>query len=251
MRMGFIDSLEDEDYWPEFGTVVIRDKGDQRFEGERDGDADIFLLSELAGPLFGTVARAGNGWLQLTATDSRQHVRIETHDTMPLVESGPWLDIMETPYRSFSGMVAFATMTSGPYWSNLGLSLGQGPGLYRARVYRADGEDGGNLWLVRFWPERQIELPRWLRREPGSDGETSATGYRAEGLGEDIFSMVSWTPHGQLSTTVTQLAVNILADTDAILAVLRDPESAYLRLQGIPDQNSLLEIAVFTDDDPR
>lgn len=247
--MALTGSLDDDEYWPEFGTVVIRDKAYGRFEDDPDEDSLSPLLTETAGPLFGTVARAGNGWLHLNSGGQPQQVRIEAHDDAPPVETGAWPDVMETPYRSVTGQVALAMTTSGPWSSSPGLAIGAGLGRYRARVSRAVGKDYSDRWLVQFWPQQQRNEPAWLRRAPGRDGQTSAAWHRAVSLGEDLFAMVSWSGHGKIGTTVPRLAAELLVEPAAIIAALGDPEGAYLRLRGdLSGLDSHIRLMGFTEE---
>lgn len=107
-----IARLSEDEYSPEFGSVVIRDGV---FGGAVDGGLrEPALLAESAGPSWGTVARAGAGWLQLNATDEYQRVLIEAHDGAPAPETEAWRDVLETPYLGGTGAVGFTTTTSGP-----------------------------------------------------------------------------------------------------------------------------------------
>ncbi|BCY11215.1 hypothetical protein [Actinoplanes sp. L3-i22] len=233
--MGVIASLYEDEYRPEFGHVVIRDAGDGA------GDVRAGLLARDAGGLAGTVARAGAGWLELHAGEDRQRVRIEAHDRAPEPESAGWLDVLETPYRSLTGLLGFTTTTGGP--ARTGIELGAGPGDYRVRVCRRPAGDEGGHWIVRVWPASPVIRPRWLVRAPDRAGETSASGPRAVRVDDDVFALVSWSPGGRLVTTIARLAGEALVEPGVIAAVLSDAAAANLRVQGdVTDAAAPLEL---------
>ena len=157
-RLGMV---EDDDYLPEFGTLMIRDGGQP---AERSAGAA--LLDEYATDAqpCGTVARAGNGWLEGAAGDGHHTVRLEYHDRAVDEDHHDWDDVVETPYLSATGAVGLTYVTGGPAGPDLALGR---PGCYRVRVTRRSGEDGDH-WLLRFWPDSEpLAPPRWFaRREP-------------------------------------------------------------------------------------
>jgi hypothetical protein len=157
-RLGMV---EDDDYLPEFGTLMIRDGGQP---AERSAGAA--LLDEYATDAqpCGTIARAGNGWLEGAAGDGHHTVRLEYHDRPADEDHHDWDDVVETPYRSATGAVGLTYVTGGPAGPDLALG---GPGGYRVRVTRRSGEDGDH-WLLRFWPDSEpLAPPRWFaRRDP-------------------------------------------------------------------------------------
>ncbi|MGW3963682.1 hypothetical protein ACWED2_27960 [Amycolatopsis sp. NPDC005003] len=158
--MTLLGILEDDEYLPEYGTLVVRDRhaadGLEPLENE--------LLGELATEaLSGTVATAGDGWVHGHAGDPFQSVRLEAHDAPPRLELDGWEDVVESPFHSRSGRVALGFLTGGEHDETL--ELGR-RGLFRVRVARraaADGEEG-DVWLVQFWPADGPGLPRWVRR---------------------------------------------------------------------------------------
>ncbi|WP_436519674.1 hypothetical protein [Actinoplanes sp. HUAS TT8] len=209
--MGVIADLEDDEYWPEFGSVVIRDAWPD--DPDSVGEPMFPLLSEDVELLFGTVGRAGEGWLQLASGERCQRVRLEAHSGIPPQESGDWLDVVETPYRSVSGRVGLTSTTGGP--AMFGMVIGE-PGFYRVRVCRRPAPDDGDVWVVRFWPSDPVEPPRWLVRDPGRS---------LDGLADDIYAVVSWASGGRLVTRLGELADRLLAGpamVEAALAELRN-----------------------------
>ncbi|WP_424186857.1 hypothetical protein ACOBQX_03215 [Actinokineospora sp. G85] len=164
--MGIRGMIEDDEYWPEYGTLVIRDGvGDDRLP-ELGG-----LLGELAtSALGGEVATAGDGWLHGAAGDAHQAVRIEAHDGEPAVELGEWEDVLLTPYRSRTGSVGLGTLTGGIRGN--GLALGRS-GLFEVRVARRAAEEG-KVWLVQFWPVESSAGHRWVKRTTAAEGARQA-----------------------------------------------------------------------------
>lgn len=169
--------LEDDEYLPEYGSVVIRDKYAE------DGLPALpnELLTELATEaLSGTVATAGDGWLHGTAGDPYQAVRLEAHDVEPHPQLEEWEDVLETPFRSRSGRIALGFLTGGEFGDVL--ELGE-RGFFRARVARRVAEEGqeGDVWLVQFWPSAPVP-PRWVKRtrpavHPADPGWRQVFGY--------------------------------------------------------------------------
>ncbi|MET7991658.1 hypothetical protein ABZU76_12180 [Amycolatopsis sp. NPDC005232] len=159
--MTILGFCEDDEYLPEYGTVVFRDV--YREDGLPSLSTE--LLGELAtNALSGTVATAGDGWLHGTAGDPYQAVRWEAHDEPPDVRLGDWEDIVETPFHSRSGVVSLGTLTGGTFGDELSLGA---KGLFRVRVCRkaADGGEEGDVWLIQSWPVPGTpEAPRWLKR---------------------------------------------------------------------------------------
>ncbi|MDQ7810300.1 hypothetical protein Q5425_41805 [Amycolatopsis sp. A133] len=158
--MTLLGSLEDDEYLPEYGTLVIRD----RYAADGLEPLENELLGELATEaLSGTVATAGDGWVHGHAGDPFQSVRLEAHDAPPPVGLDDWEDVVESPFRTRSGQVALGLLTGGE--GDGTLELGR-RGLFRVRVARraaAAGEEG-DVWLVQFWPSAGPGLPRWVRR---------------------------------------------------------------------------------------
>ncbi|MFI5590137.1 hypothetical protein ACIA5G_34180 [Amycolatopsis sp. NPDC051758] len=83
--MTLLGFLEDDEYQPEYGTLVVR--GRHAVDGLEPLENE--LLGELATEaLSGTVATAGDGWVHGHAGDPFQAVRLEAHDAPPSVVVG-------------------------------------------------------------------------------------------------------------------------------------------------------------------
>ena len=158
--MTLLGILEDDEYLPEYGTLVVRD----RYAADGLEPLENELLGELATEaLSGTVATAGDGWVHGHAGDPFQAVRLEAHDALPSVVFDDWEDVVESPFHSRSGRVALGLLTGGEHDGTL--ELGR-RGLFRVRVARraaAEGEEG-DVWLMQFWPSAGPGLPHWVRR---------------------------------------------------------------------------------------
>ncbi|WIX98319.1 hypothetical protein QRX60_30150 [Amycolatopsis mongoliensis] len=158
--MALLEAYEDDEYLPEYGTLVVRD----RYDPEGLEPLGNELLAEFAtDALSGTVATAGDGWVHGHAGDPFQAVRLEAHDAPPSFVLDEWEDVVETPFHSRSGRIALGYLTGGE--DDAGLELGR-RGLFRARVARRAAVDGeeGDVWLMQFWPSADPGLPRWVRR---------------------------------------------------------------------------------------
>ncbi|HEV2242565.1 MAG TPA: hypothetical protein VGR98_16095 [Streptosporangiaceae bacterium] len=141
-----LGSLADDEYWSEYGVMVVIDGPGTAYDsadyaGEDDLDPGLGLdgdLLEVFGmqlPPGGTVAHAGTGWLwgRVGWMDSYHVVRLEAHDAPPADDRGDWEEVLETPYWSCTGTVVLSTLTSGWDAEAGALELGS-PGLYRVRV---------------------------------------------------------------------------------------------------------------------
>lgn len=133
---------EDDDYWPEFGTLIVRDEG-----VHSQGDSKVQPC--------GTFVRTGHGWLEGAAGDEPQVVRIEVHDAQPVDDAAGWEDVVEIPYRSPSGTVGLGYVTGGFTGDVFSLPAA---GDYRVLVTRTRAR-----WLLRFW-QAEPSPPRWLKR---------------------------------------------------------------------------------------
>src|SRR5690242_5459930 len=118
--MAVLHTYEDDDYLPDHGLLVVRD----RDEPAADSPDLAF------GSACGSVALAGEGWLEAGAGDGPHTVRLESHDSAPSFEDG-WDDVLETPYRALAGGVGLTYITGGAGPDDLDLG---GPGLFRVRV---------------------------------------------------------------------------------------------------------------------
>ena len=188
-----LGSLADDEYWSEYGVMVVIDgpgtaydsadyAGEDDLDPELGFDAELLEVSGMQLRPRGTVAHAGTGWLwgRVGWMDSYHDVRLEAHDTPPADDGGDWEEVLETPYWSCSGTVVLSTLTGGWDAEDDALELGS-PGLYRVRVscardFSASGEDDyrprrktppGRLWPARVQaPGRRLEQPGrpWRRR---------------------------------------------------------------------------------------
>jgi hypothetical protein len=134
-------SLADDEYWSEYGVMVVLDDPGDDNDAEEVLDPGLGLDSGLLTVFAtdsqpgGTVAQAGAGWLwgRVGWMDSYHVVRLEAHDAPPADDRGDWEEVVETPYWSHSGTVVFSTLTGGYDAEADVLELGP-PGLYRVRV---------------------------------------------------------------------------------------------------------------------
>ncbi|MBC6468805.1 DUF6042 family protein [Actinomadura alba] len=156
--MALLRSFENDDYLPEFGTLMIRDAWDS--DAEEIPGLDAFEEGGSDAAPCGTIARAGSGWLEAAAGDGPHVVRLEAHDAAPPDDHDEWSEAVETSYFGV-GEVGLTYVTGGA--GKPELRLGD-PGPYRARVSRRRWDDGGDLWRFQFWPHRP-EPPRWLKRD--------------------------------------------------------------------------------------
>jgi hypothetical protein len=175
--MALVRGFEDHEYWPEYSTFLLRDTAP-------GGPARVVvgeLLAEYAVDTqpCGSVARAGDGWLDGQAPDAHHTVRLEAHDSEPEPDAAAWADVMETPLAS-GGTMALSMVTGGSHGDPF--RLGQ-PGLYRARFCRRPAEER-NSYLVQFWPvDAPPDPPRWIARsrpfvEKSGDGWAEVLGWK-------------------------------------------------------------------------
>jgi hypothetical protein len=93
--MPLLRVIEHHDYWPEFGTFVMRDVRRPDQVRSRVGA----LLAEYAvdSQPSGSFARAGDGWVEGVASDSHHRVRLEVYDAAPDDDDlSGWGDVVET-----------------------------------------------------------------------------------------------------------------------------------------------------------
>ncbi|WP_152551998.1 hypothetical protein [Actinokineospora spheciospongiae] len=127
--MGMLGMVEDDEYLPEYGTLVVRDG----VGGDRLPEAGGLLGELETSALSGELATAGDGWLHGSTGDPYQEVRLEAHDGAPAVELGEWEDVLVTPYRSRTGSVGLGSLTGGVCGDELDLGRN---GLFEVRVAR-------------------------------------------------------------------------------------------------------------------
>ncbi|MEU8658098.1 hypothetical protein [Actinoplanes philippinensis] len=157
----------------------------------------------------GTFAGSGAGWIYADAPGLDGHlVRLELHDEPPPAGQPQFDEALETPYRSSSGTISLASVTSGP-GDQVDLDLGDAE-WFRVRIAlrREDlGERPGfhpgfrSHWLVQFWPDTAVAAPVWLAR---SETVSSAL------LAQDLEAILRWTLQLPLQTSIPDLAERLL-----------------------------------------
>jgi hypothetical protein len=204
-------SFEDHEYWPEYGTFLIRDAPPVPSARPR--------VSELLGEYVvdtqpcGSVARAGLGWLDGVASDGYHDVRLEAHDSAPVLDHVGWPDMVETPMAT-GGTMGLTTVT--------GLSARDPfrvgpPGLYRVRFARRPADEA-SAYRLQFWPVgTPVEPPRWLARTPHPErGADAALAH----LKSDLIACVLWAQEGGTELTVHVLADRLLLTPDVVREVI-------------------------------
>jgi hypothetical protein len=221
--VGVLRSVEEDEYQPVYSLLVVRDVG-RRVQPRSVGE----LLEEHATNVksCGSIARAGDGWLEAAASSEYQAVRLEAHDSPPAADHGDWADVVETPYASM-GEVGLMLLT----WSPVANPLELGPsGLYRVRVARRPAREGeGDVWRLQFWPvAAPPEAPRWfVRSQPflGKPGSAAT----------DLVSLVLWAQEGDTAITAGWLADRLLATPDEVRqAIEYAAQGGLLDLTGEP-----------------
>ncbi len=170
-----IRSIETDEIRPDHGVLMV---GDVAPAGQASavlsdrsptGDDPVYPRRSSTG----TIARSGPGWLQTSAEDTYNRVRLEVHGGPPPDDHGAWQAVVDVPYRSQTGWVALAGIMTSPRKPQL--QLGE-PGMYVVRVSMREARshdqgqsqgpsNDGQVWLLRFWPQANVtELPRWLVR---------------------------------------------------------------------------------------
>ncbi|MEU4777721.1 hypothetical protein [Micromonospora sp. NPDC023633] len=223
--MALLRAFEDREYWPEYRTFLLR-------EADPWGPARVRvdeLLREYAVKTqpCGSIARAGDGWVDGRASDRYHEVRLESHDAPP-PEDDDWADVIETPFAT-GGTVGLAMVTGGSPRDSF--RLGE-PGLYRLRFCRRPADEGDS-YLLRFWPvSASPEPPRWIVRSSPllSEDDLAQPALRTRGGGpsahvryatSDLLSLLLWAREGAATVTVDWLADRLLSTPDAVRAILR------------------------------
>jgi hypothetical protein len=218
-----LGTFENNDYRPDFGTLMVCDAPSGYWE-----HVDTGLLEQYATDAqpCGTIARTGAGWLEASAGDLPCLVRLRAHDGPPDRDerTGPpdgnepveWVDMVELPFTSATGVVGLTTVTGS--WPEQHLQLGR-PGLYRIRVAHQDlgqptatdeaGEPIGpwSVWQLDFWPVAEVEPPRWLRRsEPAVPAGDQGWGYLLGYASADAMSSLEYVGGPDHGTSLEELA---------------------------------------------
>jgi hypothetical protein len=210
--VGLLRAVTDDEYQPEFATLVVRDAGRGAFPAGEE------LLDEHGGAQVdtGTVAGAGNGWLRAAVGDEYQRVALEAHDGRPVDDAAAWSDVLETPYGSATGVVELSWLTYRPNAPTVELGP---PGRYRVRVSRRPADDEGDVWRLQFWPDTGPALPQWSARSgPAVLGHHDR---RYAGLAADVVAVARWAPAATVTTTADALAQRLLASADEVRAAVR------------------------------
>ena len=199
-----LGSLADDEYWSEYGVMVVIDGPGGDYDDvdaldRRFGlDHELLTVSAMELQPGGTVAHAGAGWLwgRVGWMDSYHVVRLEAHDAPPADDRGGWDEVLETPYWSHSGTVVLSTLTGGWDAEADALELGS-PGLYRVRVscvrdFSASAED--EYRPLRKTPHGYARPVSSAARAGGTDHGGGADQGAGDGIFEegDIWRLQFW-----------------------------------------------------------
>jgi hypothetical protein len=150
--VALLRSVRDDDYWPEYGTLVLRDGAGPQVVAMPAG----YDPTDQAPA--GTVAIGGFGWLHLRTSAEPQRVLIEVHDSQPNLAGDGWDDIQEVPYFSATATISIETLMGRPDAPSTTLNVA---GLHRVRVSRR----ARDTWLIQIWPVAEpADPPVWMRR---------------------------------------------------------------------------------------
>src|SRR3569833_186447 len=251
--MPLVRVIEDHDYWPEYGTLVIRDVPRPDQVRHRLGE----LLAEHAVDTqpSGSFARAGDGWIEGVASGSRHTVRIEVYDAPPDDDDlSKWDDVVETPFAS-SGVASLALVVDGLIGEPIKLGP---PGVYRVLFARrpvAAGDDPEGWpceYRLRFWPVlAPPEPPRWLRRtallvdgRPANARGAFDGSYRRAITA--IVMLALWAAESATPVTLGWLADRLLTTTAMIRGIIEHPRASHvLRVDGdLDDVDAPLTVTV-------
>ncbi|WP_262061181.1 hypothetical protein [Streptomyces sp. STR69] len=230
--MPLLRAVDNDDYWPEYGTFVIRDVPWLNRSGPQVGE----LLAEFAVETqpSGSFARAGDGWVEGVAADSQHTVRIEVYDAPPDDDDlSEWDDVMETPFVS-SGLVSLALVVAGPVGEPIRLGP---PSAYRilfARRPLTAGDDPRGWpceYRLRFWPvDAPGEPPRWLRRSaplvdarPADQRGVFDGSYRS--VVTDVAMLALWAAESATPVTLRWLADRLATTTATVRGVMEHPRA--------------------------
>lgn len=251
--MPLLRAFENHDYWPEFGTLVIRDV--PRPDQVRPSAGAKLAAHAVDTQPSGSFARAGDGWVEAVAADDHHIVRVEVHDGPPGDDDLPgWGDALETPFVT-SGLVRLALVVGGPVGAPI--DLGE-PGLYRLQIARrplvAGNSPGGwpCEYRLRCWPvDTPPEQPRWLRRSrPLVDdrpaGEQGAFDGRHRSALTDVVMLTLWAAESATPVTLAVLADRLLTTTATVRTIVGHPEASLaLSVDGdLDDEDAPLALTV-------
>jgi hypothetical protein len=250
--MSLVRVFEDPEYWPEYGTFLIRDVAPPEQARPLVGP----LLAEYAVETqpCGSIARAGDGWLDGVATDDRHLVRIEVYDAPPSDDDlSGWNDVVDLPFAS-AGAVSMAWVVGGPVSEAVELGA---PGVYRVQFARrpvmqgTDDRGSAFEYRLRFWPvNAPAQPPRWLRRtRPLVAEQVDARDIRQGAYRRaisDVVMLVLWAAESATPVTLAWLADRLLATTAIVRAVIEHPKAvAALTVDGdLDDVDAPLTVTV-------
>ena len=199
--MSGVGEYQEDYYLPEDGILVVREPG--------AGFGEDDMSATDAHPC-GTIVRTGHGWLYAAGGDGPCVVGLQAHADRPHDFGGDnWADVVEVPFRSSTGAVELASLSTGSGEEDL--RLGE-PGLYRLRVAHRplpqtstalpededEPRERTDLWQLDFWPVTgTVDPPRWGRRTRPAvrsvdPGWSWVLGYQAI----EIANVVRWTSPG-------------------------------------------------------
>jgi hypothetical protein len=225
--------VEDADYWPEYGTFVLRDV--PRPDQVRPRVSGLLAQYAVDTQPGGSFARAGDGWVEGVASDSHHRVRIEAYDAPPDAgDLSEWDDVLETPFAT-CGVARLALTVGGPIGEPIELGP---PGVYRmlfARRPLAAGDDPEGWpceYRLRFWPaEASAEPPRWLRRtgplvdgRPANERGVFDGSYRRAVT--DVVMLALWAAQSATPVTLGWLADRLLTTTATIRGIIEHPQAS-------------------------
>lgn len=226
--MSLLRVFEEPDYWPEYSTLVIRDVPGA---GRSPGAGPLLALYAVDTQPSGSLARAGDGWLEGVASDNHHAVRVEVHDAPPAGDDlSEWDDALETPFVT-GGTVSLGMVTGGTVGEPMELGA---PGLYRVEYARRPVTAGAGAscrYRLRCWPvPGPPEPPRWLRRSrPLVDARPAAERGSYDGSYRqaltDVVMLVLWAAESGTPVTLGWLADRLSTTAAVARAVVEHPRA--------------------------
>jgi hypothetical protein len=232
--MPLLAAFEHPDYWPEYGTLVVQDVA---LPGQNRPRVSALLARHAVHTQpSGSFARAGDGWIEGVASDSRHAVRLEVHDAPP-DEDDPaeWADVLDSPFVT-SGVVRLALTVGGPVGEPVELGP---PGVYRMRFARRPvtaGDDPAGWpceYRLAFWPvDSPPEPPRWLCRTGplvnGRPAERDAFDGSYRRAVTDIVMLTLWAGESGTPVTLEWLAGRLLTTTATVRDIIEHPRASHV-----------------------
>ncbi len=243
--MPLVSVAEYQEYRPAYGTLTVHDV--PRVDHSRPRVGELLAPFALDSQPSGSLARAGDGWIEGVASGDHYHtVRIEAHDVPPddndLAE---WGDVLDTPFAT-SGLLCLQTFIDSPVGEPVELGP---PGVYRLRFARrpvaaTENPEGGPCeYRLLFWPvQTPPEPPRWLRRtgllvdgRPATERDAFDGSYRSAIT--DLVMLALWARESAVPLTIEGLADRLLTTTTTVRAIIEHPRaSRVLRFDGDLDE---------------